>query len=73
MSAFMDSGPYCPECGTYLGDGYREGDLCLECWEQEHGEDSEGTNPQLSLNSIGKIYGYATRLVHQPGSNWDWD
>ena len=30
---FLNEGPYCPSCKTFLGPDYNEGDLCLECWE----------------------------------------
>lgn len=30
----MSDGPYCPNCGTYLGRGYTKGDECLECFEE---------------------------------------
>lgn len=33
----IKDGPYCYECGTYLGSEYSDGDQCLECWENANG------------------------------------
>jgi hypothetical protein len=42
-------GPYCPNCGTYLGSGYNSGDECLECFEDR--EASEEAEREKSLFS----------------------
>ena len=37
----IKEGPYCYECCRYLGPEYKDGDLCLECWEFANGAVNE--------------------------------
>ena len=32
----IKEGPYCYECGEYLGPEYSDGDCCIECWEKKN-------------------------------------
>ena len=33
----IKEGPYCYECGEYLGPEYSDGDVCVECWNEKNG------------------------------------
>jgi len=35
----IKKGPYCYDCGDYLGSGYKDGDQCLECWQKDNEDD----------------------------------
>ena len=42
----IKEGPYCYECGEYLGSEYSDGDLCIECWNKQNGfEDQTEKEP----------------------------
>ncbi len=37
----IKKGPYCYDCGEYLGPEYSDGEQCTECWAKAHGFDED--------------------------------